>query len=135
MKISTGIDVLKITSILAFLQDEFSAGCIFTPQEWRYIHNGEERPEQRAAGIFCAKEAVLKALGVGFSSMPPLNIEVVHNEFGVPSIRFAGHDGVHPWEQVSVSISHAGEYAVAHAIILFTIDEKRNQLGRKEGRE
>ncbi len=62
------------------------------------------------AGIFAAKEAVIKALGLPSDSWH--SIQVSHNLNGAPKVaihysRFTIHDS-------SLSISHDGNYAIAH---------------------
>jgi len=70
------------------------------------------REAHQLAGIFAAKEAISKAL-----SMPPghwLDIVIEHLPSGAPDVVLLGS---HPKPQeLSISISHDGEYAMACAL-------------------
>ena len=76
---------------------------------------------QHLAGLFAAKEAVLKALGTGWSAgLGFSQVEVVKNEHGAPGVRLHGNADrrakqldVH---QIHLSITHDGAYAAAVAI-------------------
>ena len=59
------------------------------------------------AGIFAAKEAVLKALGLPAGSWD--KIEVSYGKSGRPKVRVLGKK----IKSCDLSISHAGDYAVA----------------------
>jgi phosphopantetheine--protein transferase-like protein len=74
-----GIDIVKVERFNN-ISDAFMRR-VFTPREREYIKNA-----QSAAGIFAAKEAVAKALGTGFRSFSPCDIEVIHNINGKPLI-------------------------------------------------
>ena len=62
------------------------------------------------AGRFAAKEALVKALGQGFTKYSFLDIEITNDELGKPTINFKG-------KKIDVSISHEKHYAVAMVII------------------
>lgn len=64
---------------------------------------------ERLAGIFAAKEAACKALGIPAGNWRAL--QVSHREDGAPQIRYACAEG--PAPQLSLSISHDGDYAFA----------------------
>lgn len=76
---------------------------------------------QHFGGLFAAKEAVLKALGTGWSQgLGFRQVEVVEGEGGAPTIRL--HDaaaaraatlGVH---RIHISITHERHYAMAMAV-------------------
>ena len=72
------------------------------------------RPEMRRleflAGRFAAKEAVMKAYGVGMKGMLFTEIEVSYDEHGAPYATYKG-------QRIAISISHDGDYAYAVAII------------------
>jgi holo-[acyl-carrier protein] synthase len=75
------------------------------------------------AGRYAAKEAVVKALGTGFSEdVAWLDIEVLRRPTGGVEVRLSGGAlevaaslGVSQW---LISISHSGGYAVASALAL-----------------
>ena len=79
---------------------------LFWPAEY------QGQPLETLAGIFAAKEAVCKAL-----SLPPghwLDVCVEHNPSGEPVIVLMSH-AVNV-ETISVSIAHAGDYALAFVV-------------------
>ena len=65
------------------------------------------REMDHLAGVFAAKEAVLKALGLPVGSWR--KIEVVYEKNGKPKVKVSGQ-GIQGGD---LSISHAGGYAVA----------------------
>lgn len=104
-EIGVGVDIQLISEIFssALSFDEKCVewlGDLFTAKEIAYARS-KDSPQQTLAGIFCAKEAVIKAGEVLDLSA----IEILPDEYGVPSC-----DGY------QISISHSGEYAIAIAI-------------------
>jgi holo-[acyl-carrier protein] synthase len=90
---------------------------IFTPAELAYFHEKGDGP-QTLAGIFAAKEAVVKALGCGFT-VDYRDIEITPDSLGAPRVTLYN---AAKWllgaRKPEVSIAHESEYAVASAIIL-----------------
>ena len=87
---------------------------VYTDLEWRQCGDSC----QSLAGRFAAKEAVMKALGVG--GMAFRDIEIVRSVSGKPEVRLAGRMqrraerlGI---SAVTVTISHSRENAVAVAL-------------------
>ena len=79
-------------------------------------------PAKSLAARFGAKEAVMKALGVGLWSFPLRDVEVVRVGLGPPSLHLAGgaaglaaERGARAW---LVSLSHTDTTAMAVAIAL-----------------
>ncbi len=93
---------------------------VYTPAERAYCFDAKD-PVPRLAGRFAAKEAVLKMLGTGWrGGLEWTDIETLPDPLGRPLVelrggcaRLAQTLGI---SHVSLSISHAGEYAVASAI-------------------
>lgn len=92
---------------------------IFTPREQEYCLKRKE-PARHFAGRFAAKEAVVKALGTGFSQgLTWKDFEILPNALGKPNISlspFAKELFDHP--SLLVSISHCKQYATAVALCL-----------------
>lgn len=105
-----GVDRLKKT------KDSFRKRC-YTQQELEYAGG---KPE-RLAGMFAAKEALVKALGTGFQVADLHAVEVFHNENGAPYYRLSG------WAKDSaeklgvrhafLSISHDNGNAIAFCVL------------------
>ncbi len=87
------------------------------------IEPGEGRSPtaQHLAGLFAAKEAVLKALGTGWASgLGFSQVEVLKGERGAPAVRLHGGAALRAEAlgiaRVHLSITHDGAYAAAVAI-------------------
>ena len=67
--IGVGIDLCELDRIASMLNrlGETFLRRAYTPIEQEYIGNGPDAP-LRCAGLFAAKEAVVKCLGTGFAS-------------------------------------------------------------------
>jgi holo-[acyl-carrier protein] synthase len=93
---------------------------VYTPTEIAYCEEHRE-PGPRYAARFAAKEAVLKALGTGLArGMRWQDVEIVAGPAREPRVVLHGvvaetarRQGVHV---VQISLSHAGEYALACAV-------------------
>src|SRR5436305_13480265 len=79
-------------------------------------------PAPRLAARFAAKEAVMKALGVGLGAVAFRDVEVVKAPSGAPSLSWTGRAadlaarrGVTSWH---VSLTHSGLVAEAVAVAL-----------------
>jgi len=94
---------------------------VYTDAERRYCLGAQKVALSRLAGRFAAKEAVMKVLGTGWTGgVEWTDIETLPDPLGKPLVTLRGHTaqlaerlGV---RHVLVSISHAGEYAMASAI-------------------
>ncbi|MDE6029979.1 MAG: holo-ACP synthase [Clostridiales bacterium] len=120
-----GIDTVRISRIKKAIAKAAFTDRVFTAAEQSYC-NGKADCAQSYAGIFCAKEAAVKALGIGFGSgVMPSDIEVAHCDGGAPILNFYG-GAVRAFAQYecSVSISHDGDYAVAAVELLRKGDGK-----------
>ena len=123
MIIGCGIDLVKIERIEKIIKkwgDNFIFR-IFTSLEKEYCEKKKGNKYQSYAGKFAAKEALLKALGLGLREANWKEIEVTNNELGQPIINTSGKlknialaKGV---SKYFISISHAKEYAIAQVIL------------------
>ena len=121
--IGIGVDIIEVPRVSAVLQrhpDRFPHR-VFTVGERDYSSRGVHAAERYAAR-YAAKEAVMKALGTGWSQGVTFrDIEVIRSPAGAPGIRLAGAArsrakdlGV---DRIDVSLSHCHEYAVAMVIM------------------
>ena len=122
MIIAHGIDLVDIAHTARLLTDptdQLLTRC-FTLQEQESAGNGIDRAA-RLSGRLAAKEAVMKALGTGFSGgVGFLSIEVVTLPSGAPTIVLHGEAqkraemlGISSW---LISTSHEGDVAIASVI-------------------
>ncbi len=122
MIIAHGIDIVDIAHtarLLADPTDQLLTRC-FTPSERDAVGTGANRAA-RLSGRLAVKEAVMKAIGTGFSDgIGFLSIEVVTLPSGAPTIflhgaaqKHAESLGINSW---LVSTSHEGDIAIASVI-------------------
>jgi holo-[acyl-carrier protein] synthase len=123
MIVGIGIDLVQVERVRAVLarHGERARRRLFTPQELAEC-DGRADPVECLAARFAAKEAVLKALGVG--KVPGVlwtDLEVRRADSGCPSIELAGAArrlaerlGV---TRASVSLSHEAGIACAMVVL------------------
>ncbi|NDO47748.1 holo-ACP synthase [Clostridium sp. MD294] len=117
-----GTDIIEIQRIQKAIQKNSFLQKIFTQQEIQYFHKKGNHSET-LAGIFSAKEAVAKAIGIGFRGFSPIDIEIYHNEQNKPFIKLSPklqlilHQMDIQNEQFFVSISHCHQYATAFVLL------------------
>ena len=113
----TGIDIVEIGRIREKSQNETFVKSVFTQNETEYyVRHGKKA--ETLAGMFCAKEAVSKALGVGFRGFRPCDIEILHDENGAPYVKLHGNAArISDGKTAEISISHCREYAAAVCVI------------------
>lgn len=74
----------------------------------------------RLAARWAAKEAMMKALGVGIGTIAPLDIEVIHDPAGAPELHLSGSAARRADELAlqgwSLSLSHERGLAVAFVV-------------------
>ena len=116
--ITTGVDIIELDRISVVMK------------RWgkRFLHRIYTWDEQtycrgripQLAGRFAAKEAVMKALGTGIRGVGWKEIEILRQRGKRPTIhlngrakRFATNNG---YSDLSISISHSRDYAVAFVI-------------------
>jgi len=95
---------------------------LFTPAEQAYADSNKNGME-KLAGRFAAKEAVLKLMGTGWrGKIAWTDIEIVNSPTGQPQVTLTGEVekiakklGI---EQISVSITHTANFAIASAVAL-----------------
>jgi len=127
--IGCGIDLVKIERIEKVIKkwgDNFTFR-IFTLLEREYCEKKKSNKFQSYAGKFAAKEAFLKALGLGLRGVNWKDIEIKNDELGQPIIDISGKrkkialaKGV---SKYFITISHTKEYAIAQVIIEGTLDK------------
>ena len=129
--VGIGVDMLEIARMEKVLERRPSfARRVFTKDERAYCDR-LARPAQHYAARFAAREAVLKALGTGFSRGIGLaDVSVARNEAGQPQVVLAGRaleiareQGV---REVALSLSYTHDVAVANAVAV--TDEVRPKV-------
>lgn len=118
-----GVDLVEISRIESMLADHGDRFVhrVFTQEEQRYAESGGLGRSERYAARFAAKEAVLKAVGSGWSGGAAWrDVGVRNRPGGAPEVVLQGHvaqlardRGITRW---TVSISHTGDLAMASVI-------------------
>jgi holo-[acyl-carrier protein] synthase len=115
-----GVDAVDVDRFRAVLgRRPGLARRLFTDDERAYAESSRD-PGSRLAARFAAKEAVLKALGVGIGAADFKDVEVVRDASGAPRLAVAGRAaalaaarGVRVWH---VSLSHTRLVALASVV-------------------
>ncbi|HCL89837.1 MAG TPA: holo-[acyl-carrier-protein] synthase [Candidatus Atribacteria bacterium] len=129
MILGCGIDLVKIERIEKIIKKWGNNFIfrIFTPLEIDYCEKKKDNKFQSYAGKFAAKEALLKALGLGLREANWKEIEIKNDELGQPIMDTSGKlKNIASTKGVSkyfISISHTKEYAVAQVILEGTLDK------------
>ena len=106
-----GVDMLEIDRMERVLKRRPNfARRVFTDEERAYCERCA-RPAEHYAARFAAREAVVKALGTGFSQGVSFrDVSVGRDETGRPKVKERGI------REIALSISHTHDVAVANAI-------------------
>ncbi len=118
--LGAGVDLCEVDRMRRVLaRTPGFAARVFTDDEQAYCRARRD-PAERFAARFAAKEAVLKAMGVGLGACAFRDIEVVRAESGAPSLALHGAAaelatarGIARWH---VSLSHTS--VVAEALVI-----------------
>ena len=115
MKSGVGIDLLEIERMeRALLRHPRLEARVFTEAERDYAA-ARARPGRHLAARFAAKEAVVKALGLG-GGFGLAEIEVVAGE--PPAVRLSGRvAAAAAGRRIGVSLTHSRDFAAAVAIV------------------
>lgn len=102
---------------------------IFTPTEQNYAESNKNKIE-KLAGRFAAKEAVLKLIGTGWrGKIKWTDIEITNNKMGRPQVTLTGEVAKLAQQlrigQISISITHTANFAIASAVALTASDEQK----------
>ena len=114
-----GLDLCGISRMEPLLADGRFPGRYFTAEEADYIRSRGAGAAQSMAGIWAAKEALLKAAGRGLT-LPLRDIEVCHGPAGEPFYRLHGKAAEALPGSFLLSITHEGDMAAA--VCLWTED-------------
>jgi phosphopantetheine--protein transferase-like protein len=109
MKVKTGIDILHLPTFAKRCENTSGQLLqnILTETELLEFTSQTSR-----AGAFAAKEAVMKAWGIGAGKWHQIHIN--RHESGKPSVSIEGHE----FNSGDISISHHEDYCVALAVFL-----------------
>ena len=120
--IGIGVDLCEVDRMRAALaRTPTLRARVFTDAEQAYCDRRKD-PTERYAARFAAKEAVMKAMGVGMGACRWRDIEVVKAQSGAPSVRLHGAAQALAEERAITSwrlmITHTHRVAEAIAVAL-----------------
>ena len=120
--VGVGVDLVQISRVRRAITrwaDRFLRR-ILSPTESAYCHARHDIAPH-AAARFAAKEAGLKALGLGWRGARWTDLEVVNAPSGQPHLRLSGRAAQRLADlggrNVFISLTHDGDYAAAHVVI------------------
>ena len=120
--IGIGVDLVEVDRMRTVLaRTPTMVDKLFTPGERAYADAAND-PTERYAARFAAKEAAMKALGVGLGAVDWHDLEVVRTERGAPELRVTGraHElavdaGISRW---LLTLTHTATMAEAIVVAL-----------------
>lgn len=119
-----GVDIQFIPELFPSKVDDLKSDPeilrIFSRREIAFAET-KRKPTETLAGIFSAKEAIIKSGFPGMSNSDLNNIEILHGEDGRPE--FPGY---------ALSISHSNEYTIAIAQKNEVVQEKNKLVSSKD---
>lgn len=124
--VGVGVDLCGVDRMAeALARTPGFAARVFTEAERAYCDRRRRNPAERYAARFAAKEAVLKAMGLGIGACGMRDIEVVRASSGAPSVALHGRAvalaaerGITGWH---LTLSHTDTVAIAQATGVATL--------------
>lgn len=108
-----GIDLCDIPRMEKLVDNAAFLARSYTAQEQAYIRSRGLMASASMAAMWAAKEAALKALGVGIA-IPMTDVEIVHEDTGRPVYRLHGRAAeLALGGAMLLSITHEGAMAAA----------------------
>ncbi len=116
MNIRTGIDIVKISRIENAIN---KSGDTFLQKHF-HLDEYKNKSVQTIAGLWAAKEAIIKALDLSADSW--LNIKIIYADSGNPSFAYSENNLDSSIESRDLSISHTDNFAVGCVVVLLSED-------------
>ena len=118
-ELRTGLDLCQISRMEALCGNAHFLERVFTADERAWAEGRGVQQAASLAGMWAAKEALLKALGTGIA-FPMTEAEVVHDPAGAPGYRLHGALAERcRGAALSLSITHEGDMAAAVCVAVF----------------
>ena len=114
--IGIGCDLCAISRMEHLIQKQSFLDRCFTPAEQTYFSERGRMAASSAAAVWAAKEAALKAFGVGLA-VPLTDVEVRHLNSGLPVYALHGKAlTLVQGGRLHLSLSHEGGMALAFCV-------------------
>ncbi|MFA6850053.1 MAG: holo-ACP synthase [Selenomonadaceae bacterium] len=121
MIVGTGIDIIEIKRVRKAIESQKFVQRVFTQKEIVYCESRGVQAAASYAARFAGKEAIMKALGTGLRKGSLVEIEILSDALGCPTVSLNGYFCELAQEKrvtdIHISLSHAREYAAAQAIL------------------
>lgn len=118
MIVGIGVDSIEISRVVKAMEKEHFLHRIFTEREISQL----DIKKRRGASDFAGKEAVVKALGTGFTGIDAADIEILRDAGGAPYVvlqgtakAYAEKMGITEWK---ISITNTKELVTAFVVAL-----------------
>ena len=109
-----GLDLCAIPPMQELLDSGRPLRRLLTESEEAYVRSKGAAAARSLAGLYAAKEAVLKALGTGLT-IPMTDVVITHTELGQPQANLRGK-AAEMGGRILLSITHEGDMAAATAL-------------------
>lgn len=120
MILGVGVDLIEVERIARACAREAFVRRVYTQAE-RALFASRANAAQVMAAHWAAKEAVMKALGVGIGTVALREIEIRRNASGAPSVCLYGAAQMRLTQlhgtRLHVSLSHVAHMAAAFAVL------------------
>lgn len=113
MVVGLGIDIVEVDRIRRAMRNPRFIERVLTPMEREFCTTTE-----KVAGRWAAKEAIAKAIGLGFSWQ---EIEILPDELGAPRATIRSNKYDSKRLRLNISITHERRNAVAVAVLERTV--------------
>lgn len=122
-QVGLGVDLVEIDRMRTILNRTPTFESRYFTSDERAYCNGKADPATHYAARFAAKEAVVKALGCGFTGgVVPKDIEVASGKGGRPEVVLSGQAALMAErigaKDIPISLSHTRKDAIACAIAI-----------------
>lgn len=118
--VGVGTDLVEVGRFRTSMQRTATLGNRLFSERERAYASDQHDPAKSLAARFAAKEAVMKALGVGLGDFDFHDVEVVRHDSGAPALEVRGRAGQLARERGVtrwlVSLSHTDTTAMAFVI-------------------
>ena len=116
-----GLDLCEITRMENAITHPRFLQRVFSPEEQEYILSKGKTSGQTAAGLYAAKEAFVKAVGTGITSLDLCEIRISHDEKGAPFYLLGDRQkdllSLRGADSAFLSITHEGGMAAALCVL------------------
>jgi holo-[acyl-carrier protein] synthase len=136
-----GTDIIECPRIGKMIEQhgELFLRRVYTEREIRYCQ-ARKHAIEHFAGRWAAKEAIMKAIGTGWSrGIAWTDVEIRNDEGGQPRVLVCGSAKDFARERgigdILISISHCRTYATAYALAVGRSNHKASEVARDKGPE